>query len=152
MPTSVPHWTSNIHLSLDDKVTSDDILISSLQNGSALNSGEHYRTIAGDFVLRWGSAATSISSIQTDAGNSVDEWPNDTNIVLHKVFVRRRTPFWTAWSTLSHASALSFEGNQVTVSYTLTNKAPSITDKGTWAEQVWLTTDKHGPSEQGRCA
>ena len=146
VPTNVPHWTDNVYLSLDDKVTSDDILISSLQNGSALNSGEQYRTIAGDFVVPLRFRGDVYIIVQTDAGNSVDEWPNDTNnVVLHKMFVRP-APFADLVVSNVVTPALSFEGNQVTVSYTVTNKGPGITDKGTWAEQVWLTTDKHRPN------
>ncbi|NJN53766.1 MAG: hypothetical protein HC804_02785, partial [Anaerolineae bacterium] len=40
--TATPRWFDNVYLSLDNKVGGDDILIGSIQNGSALNPGEGY--------------------------------------------------------------------------------------------------------------
>ncbi|MBS0640889.1 MAG: hypothetical protein JSS43_13510, partial [Proteobacteria bacterium] len=150
--TTIPHWTDNVYLSLDDKITSDDILIGSYQNGAALNDGtvndgtNQYTTIAGDFVVPLRFRGDVYIIVQTDSGGSMDEWPNDgNNIQRHKMYVNP-APFADLMVDNVVTPALSFEGNQVTLSYTVTNRGPGITDKGAWAEQVWLTVDKHRPN------
>jgi hypothetical protein len=37
--TNVPHWKDNVYLSLDNKLTGDDILVGSYDNGAALDPG-----------------------------------------------------------------------------------------------------------------
>ena len=48
--TSTPRWTDRVWLSLDPVVSSDDILVATLGNESALGQGESYRSITGSVV------------------------------------------------------------------------------------------------------
>src|SRR3546814_5463079 len=85
--------------------------------------------------------------VATDSGNRIDEWPNDTvqsNIVAHEIHVDP-IPFADLVVDSVVAPAQAFEGNQVTVRYSVTNRGAGDTDLGRWAEQIWLTRDKNRP-------
>ncbi len=83
--------------------------------------------------------------VQTDAGGAVDEWPNEgNNLKLFELFVNP----WPFADLVVHdvkVPAQAFEGNQVEVRYTVTNRGSGATDKGQWTEQIWLTKDKNRP-------
>src|SRR3546814_12198134 len=82
--------SSDLWLSLDDKLTSDDILVSTLQNPSALGSLEEYGSESGTFTVPKRFRGTVYILVATDSGNRIDEWPNDTvqsNIVAHEIHV-----------------------------------------------------------------
>jgi hypothetical protein len=44
-------WKDNVYLSLDNQISGDDLLIGSLDNGAALDSGESYRTLTGGLLI-----------------------------------------------------------------------------------------------------
>src|SRR3546814_17565668 len=69
-------WTDQVWLSLDDKITADDILVSSLQNPSALGSLEEYLSSSGTFTIPKRFRGTVYILVSTDSSNNVDEWPN----------------------------------------------------------------------------
>jgi large repetitive protein len=83
--------------------------------------------------------------VQTDAGGAVEEWPNEgNNTALFELFVNP----WPFADVVVHdvkVPAQAFEGNQVEVRYTVTNRGSGPTDLGQWAEQIWLTKDKNRP-------
>src|SRR3546814_15809020 len=82
-------WTDQVWLSLDDKITADDILVSSLQNPSALGSLEEYLSSSGTFTIPKRFRGTVYILVSTDSSNNVDEWPNDTaqsNVRAHEIF------------------------------------------------------------------
>jgi hypothetical protein len=144
--TTIPHWTDNVWLSLDSKISSDDIVISSLQNGSALDPGQSYRTEAGSFIVPLRFRGTVYIIVETNVGRTMDEWPNaDNNISIHPLYVNPK-PFADLVVSDVVTPALSFEGNGLTVTYTVTNRGAGPTNLGNYAEQIWLTTDKHRPS------
>ena len=139
-------WTDNVYLSLEATITSDSILISSLPNGSALNSGESYSSDAASFVVPLRYAGTAYIIVETNAGGTVDTYPNTTNnITAQQIFV---TPVPLADLVVSAvaAPALAFPNNQVTVNFTVTNKGAGPTNLGNWAEQIWLDIDKQRPN------
>src|SRR3546814_15432768 len=70
--------SSDLWLSLDDKLTSDDILVSTLQNPSALGSLEEYGSESGTFTVPKRFRGTVYILVATDSGNRIDEWPEDT--------------------------------------------------------------------------
>jgi hypothetical protein len=143
--TTVPNWTDRVYLSLDDKVTSDDILVATHQNGSALLPLEEYRTVSSTFDIPKRFRGTVYVIVSSDHGNAVDEWPNDANnIKLHELYVEP-LPFADLVVSEVTAPAQAFEGNEVTVRYTVTNLGSGPTDLGRWTEQVWLTRDKNRP-------
>ncbi len=77
--TTVPHWTDRVWLSLDPTVSSDDILVGTLGNQSALDQGESYRTITDTVQIPLRFRGTVYLIVQADAGGQVDEFPNDGN-------------------------------------------------------------------------
>src|SRR3546814_17340024 len=82
--------SSDLWLSLDDKLTSDDILVSTLQNPSALGSLEEYGSESGTFTVPKRFRGTVYILVATDSGNRNDEWKNDnvqSNIVVNEIHV-----------------------------------------------------------------
>ncbi|MFA7603825.1 MAG: CARDB domain-containing protein, partial [Novosphingobium sp.] len=140
-------WTDQVWLSLDDKLTSDDILVSSLQNGAALGSLEEYLSSSATFTIPKRFRGTVYVLVATDTGNAIDEWPNDTtlsNVTAHELYVDP-IPFADLVVDNVVVPAQAFEGNAISVRYTVTNRGAGDTDLGRWTEQVWLTRDKNRP-------
>ena len=144
--TNTALWTDNVYLSLEAKVTSDSILISSLQNVTALTSGESYSNNATSFVVPLRYAGNVYIIVETDAGSTVDEFPHDgNNITVQQIYV---VPAPLADLVVSKvaAPALAFPNNQVTVNFTVTNLGAGPTTLANFAEQVWLDVDKQRPN------
>src|SRR5690606_38389458 len=140
-------WNDRVWLSLDDKLTSDDILVSSHENQTALGSLEEYTTSSNVFTVPKRFRGTVYVLVQTDTGNAIDEWPNDTlqsNVSAHELYVDP-IPFADLVVDNVVTSAQAFEGNTVEVRYTVTNRGAGDSDLGAWTEQVWLTRDKNRP-------
>ncbi|MGX9354808.1 putative Ig domain-containing protein [Roseobacteraceae bacterium S113] len=143
--TETPNWIDRVYLSLDEKVTSDDIRLASLQNEAALGTGERYRSGEVTFTIPKRFRGTVYLLVETDAGNAVGEWPNETNNVgVQEIFIDP-IPFADLVLDNVVTPPQAFEGNSVTVTYTVTNRGAGATDIGNWAEQIWLTTDKNRP-------
>ncbi|MCB1151622.1 APHP domain-containing protein, partial [bacterium] len=143
--TTIPNWTDRVYLSLDDKITSDDILVSSLSNGAALAPGEEYLSLSSTFKIPERFRGTVFVIVAADAGGSVDEWPNEqNNIALHELYVNP-WPFADIVVSDVVVPAQAFEGNTISVRYTVTNLGSGPTDLDAWTEQIWLTKDKNRP-------
>ncbi len=143
--TNVANWTDRVYLSLDDKVSTDDILVGSIQNGAALEPGEEYLSNTGTFQVPKRFRGTVYAIVVADQGGGVDEWPNDTNnTALLPIYVNP-WPFSDLVVSEVRAPAQAFEGNEVEVRYTVTNLGSGETDRGTWTEQIWLTKDRNRP-------
>ena len=141
------NWTDQVWLSLDDKLTSDDILVSSHQNQTALGSLAEYRTNSDVFTIPKRFRGTVYVLVKTDVSGSIDEFPNDTdasNVTAHELFVDP-IPFADLVVDNVVVPAQAFEGNTVSVRYSVTNRGAGETDLGTWTEQIWLTRDKNRP-------
>ncbi|MBL8533517.1 MAG: putative Ig domain-containing protein, partial [Betaproteobacteria bacterium] len=143
--TTVPNWTDRVYLSLDDKVTSDDILVSSLSNGAALEPGEQYLSLTSTFQVPKRFRGTVYALVVADQGGSVDEWPNDGNNIARLPIYVNPWPFADIVVSDVVAPAQAFEGNQIEVRYTVTNLGSGPSDIGQWTEQIWLTKDKNRP-------
>ncbi len=143
--TTVPQWQDNVYLSLDDKVTPDDLLIGSFDNGAALGSGESYRTITGSIEVPKRFGGTVYVLVSSDHNQRMDEWPHETNNTrVREIFVNP-WPFADLVTSGVVAPDQAFEGNQLQVRYTVTNLGSGPTDVGAWQEQIWLTTDRNRP-------
>jgi subtilase family serine protease len=143
--TRVPNWTDRVYLSLDDKITSDDIVVSSLSNGAALAPGEQYLSLSDTFEIPKRFRGTVYVLVMTDQGGVVDEWPNETNNVqIHPIYVNP-WPFADLVVSDVVAPAQTFEGSEIEVRYTVTNLGSGATDRGEWTEQIWFTRDKNRP-------
>ena len=140
-------WTDRVYLSLDDKITNDDILVSVKPNQSALDSLGEYRSISDVFTVPKRFRGTVYILVQTDATNAIDEFPNDTtasNVKAQAIFIDP-IPFADLVVDGVAVNEQAFEGNTVDVRYTVTNRGAGETDKGTWTEQIWLTRDRNRP-------
>ncbi|NIP85888.1 MAG: hypothetical protein GTO03_10145, partial [Planctomycetales bacterium] len=147
-PTTTPNWTDRVYLSLDNRVSSDDAILGSLTNGAALGPGEQYRTQTGLFEIpkRFGGAAFLI--VQADAGNQVEEFPNENNNT--QVFPVDVTPLPPSDLVTSQVIApdLAFDGSTIEVRYTVTNLGSGETDRDRWTDTIWLARDRRRPSPQ----
>ncbi len=143
--TTVPNWNDRVYLSLDDKITSDDILVANLTNASALGHAEKYAQTTSQFQIPKRFRGDVYLLIVTDFGGAVDEWPNDTNNTrIQPIFVNP-IPFADIVVSDVVAPAQAFEGNTIEIRYTVTNLGSGDSDLGAWTEQVWLTRDKNRP-------
>ena len=143
--TTIPQWKDHVYLSLDDKVTPDDLLIGSFSNESSLESGASYRTVTGSVEVPKRYGGTVYVLVSTDHGNVLDEWPNDTNNTRVQAVEVTPWPFADLVTSGVTAPSQAFEGNPIEVRYTVTNLGSGPTDVGAWREQIWLTTDRTRP-------
>ncbi|MBM3524338.1 MAG: hypothetical protein FJX57_15395, partial [Alphaproteobacteria bacterium] len=138
-------WTDRVYLSLDDKITSDDILVSSLTNVSALDNGEEYTQVSATFKIPVRFRGTVYALAIADAGGGIDEWPNENNNIFRQPIFVNPWPFADMVVSDVVVPALAFEGDTVEVRYTVTNLGSGPTDIGAWTEQIWLTIDRNRP-------
>ncbi|MCU0981341.1 MAG: hypothetical protein MUF25_19485, partial [Pirellulaceae bacterium] len=143
--TSVPFWSDRVYLSLDNEVTPDDVLISELQNQSALGPGERYLSVSGTVQVPQRFRGDVFVLVVTDAKQQIDEWPNDGNNVravpLHVVPL----PLADLVTNQVIAPAQAVEGADIEVRYTVTNRGSGETNIGQWNDTIWLTRDKNRP-------
>ncbi|MCP4966482.1 MAG: hypothetical protein GY926_14780, partial [bacterium] len=143
--TTTPNWTDSVYLSLDQKITFDDIRLGSYSNEAALGTGESYLSQLVDFRVPERFRGTVYLLVNTDSGNAVGEWPNENNnLGVHELYVEP-IPFADIVVHDVVTPFQAFEGNQVSVNYTVTNRGAGDTNLGTWTEQLWLTLDKNRP-------
>src|SRR5262249_40920619 len=114
-------WTDKVFLSLDDRVSSDDIVIGTPDNGAALAGGESY----GSNVLRvtipryFRDRAYLI--VRTDADEAVNEFPNeDNNTFAHRLEIVPLPPSDLVTSNVV-APAQVIAGSAVEVRYRVSN-------------------------------
>ena len=143
--TTVPNWIDRVYLSLDPEITGDDILIASVSNQSALESGEQYRTITESAVVPKRFRGTVYLIVKTDAGNAMEEWPNDGNNTFYRELYVTPQPLPDLVTSGVVAPVQAIEGATVEVRYTVTNLGPGETPVDSWTDTVWLTTDKNRP-------
>ena len=144
--TGSAQWTDKVYLSLESTITNDAILISSLPAGSALASGQQYETDATSFVVPLRYAGNVYIIVETNAGNTVDEYPNGGNdITVQQIYVNPAPLADLVVSNVT-APALTFPGQNATVNFTVTNLGAGPTNLANYAEQIWLTTDKQRPN------
>lgn len=143
--TTVPNWTDTVYLSLDDKITSDDIVLGTFQNESALESGEQYLSREATFRIPERFRGTAFLLVKTDSGNAMEEWPNENNNVGVQEINITPIPFADLVVHDVVTETQAFEGTSVNLTYSITNRGAGATNIGSWAEQIWLTRDKNRP-------
>src|SRR3546814_15543614 len=114
-------------------------LFRSLQNPSALGSLEEYGSESGTFTVPKRFRGTVYILVATDSGNRIDEWPNDTvpsNIVAHEIHVDP-IPFADLVVDSVVAPSQAFEGNQLPVCYSVTNRRRGHNAPGPGAGERW---------------
>jgi YD repeat-containing protein len=134
VPTTEPHWTDSVYLSLKDTLDSTASLLGSFPNQSALGPGESYQTHTGDMIvpIRFGGAGFII--VKADSGGTFTT-PIDV------------TPYPPADLVTGGVTApdQTYDGTSITVSYTVTNKGLAATDIGNWTDTIWLAHDPKRP-------
>ncbi|NLS91835.1 MAG: hypothetical protein GXX96_06600, partial [Planctomycetaceae bacterium] len=143
--TTVPNWIDRIYLSLDGKLSYDDILIESLTNGAALAPGESYFSVATSVEVPMRYRGEMYVLAVADAGGRVDEWPNEGNNTLAKLIYVNPLPLADLVTSDVVAPAQAVEGSRVEVRYTVTNRGPGETNVDYWMDTIWLTRDKNRP-------
>ena len=143
--TTVPHWTDRVWLSLDPTVSSDDVLIGSVGNQSALEPAESYRTVTDTAIIPLRFRGTVYLIVQTDAQGQMDEFPNDgNNTRFAQLYVRPQPlPDLVVQNVIVPAQVV--EGATAEVRFTVTNLGPGTTPVDQWTDTVWLTKDKNRP-------
>ncbi|RYE29450.1 MAG: hypothetical protein EOP23_21425, partial [Hyphomicrobiales bacterium] len=144
--TSTPFWQDAVYLSLDDKLSPDDILIQRSTNQAALASGERYRTqtTTGAVPLRFGGDAYII--VAADSSGNVDEYPNERdNAVATRITV---DPIPKSDLIVSNtvAPAQAVYGSEIEVRFKVTNNGAARTYADTWQDTVWITRDARRPN------
>ncbi|WP_295529412.1 CARDB domain-containing protein, partial [uncultured Pseudacidovorax sp.] len=158
--TDTPRWKDNVYLSVDDKPGADDILIGSLDNGSALDPTGSYRTTTANIVIPERFRGQGYILVIADASGSVDEYPNANeanNYAVRAIYVEpkpqadllvgRVVDGQIQSSVVAPAQAVY--GGEIEVRFTVTNRGSAVTNKPQWSDSVWLTTDKTRPNPGG---
>ena len=158
--TNVPNWTDNVYLSLDNKISSDDIVLDTVDNGSALKPGESYKSFAESIVIPKRFRGDAYLIVQADNKNQVNELPQENNNTQFKQIKVEFESSGTGGSGQPSdlvtsnvvAPIQAFEGSTIEVRYKVTNKGIDKTDVNSWQDTIWLTKDKNRPSATSRNA
>ena len=147
--TSTPHWTDDVYLSLDDKLSEDDILLASSGNQSALQPGHSYLTSLSSIPLAKSLSGPYYLIVQTNANGAVDEYPNGNNDTLAvPITINPILPSDLVVSNVI-VPTQALAGSQIQVKYTVTNLGNGPTDLSSWTDGVWLATDRKEPYVTG---
>ncbi|MEM9586008.1 MAG: CARDB domain-containing protein, partial [Planctomycetota bacterium] len=143
--TTVPNWQDRAYLSLDPVISSDDVLIATLSNQSALESGQSYFTQTESAVVPLRFRGTVYLIVQTDAGGAMEEWPNDGNNTAYRELYVTPQPLPDLVTGDVVAPTQAIEGAEIEVRYTVSNFGPGTTPVENWTDTVWLTRDRNRP-------
>ncbi|MCB1491569.1 MAG: hypothetical protein KDJ77_07195, partial [Rhodobiaceae bacterium] len=139
-------WYDRAYLSLDAHLSSDDVLIGTFQNGSALANGESYVTQTGfaTVPVRFGGDAYII--VSADSFSQLDEYPNDgNNIETYKININPAPkPDLVMSNVVSPSQAVA--GSEIEVRYKVTNKGVHDTYVGAWQDTIWIARDPRRPN------
>ncbi|WP_048324300.1 CARDB domain-containing protein, partial [Crocosphaera watsonii] len=148
--TNSPKWQDKVYLSLDGELSSDDIIIGTLENGSALGSKESYRSISEPLTIPRYFRNNAYIIVETDSNNVINEYPQEENNTLVKqININSIPPADLVTSNVISPDQV-FEGNEIEVRFTVTNKGIGETDRDSWTDTVWLTRDPQRPSTKSR--
>jgi CARDB len=143
--TKVGQWTDKVYLSLDDKISSDDILIGSFENGLTLNPGQSYVTTTDNAIVPKLFRDTAHIIVITDTDYQVDEGANEgNNIQIKQINVNSVKPADLVTSDVV-APSQAFSGSTVEVRYRVTNKGLAETNAENWTDTIWLSKTKLRP-------
>ncbi len=124
VPTQTPQWTDAVYLSLDDRISQDDLLLGKLPNQSALAPGESYQSSTPSLVVPKRFRGDVYVLVAIDVDGQVEEWPHEgDNEALQSVFV---TPLPLADLVVDQviAPTQAVQGAEISVGFTVTNRGP----------------------------
>ncbi len=139
-------WRDNVYLSLDNRISSDDILIGSFENQAGLEPGAAYSTITTPLQIPFRLSGDAYIIVSADGFSQVDEYPFDRdNILARKITV---DPVPKADLVLAEvvAPTQSVYGAEIEVRYRVTNRGSNTTFEGAWQDTIWITRDKRRPN------
>ena len=138
-------WTDDVYLSLDDTISGDDTLVGAVTNGSALLPGQSYQSDL-SFTVPQAAAGSYFVIVETDAGNVVDEIPNEDNNTLAAPITISAAPRPDLVAEDVIVPSQAFDGSTVTVTFTVANLGLGPTDAASWTDTLWLDVDRKLPT------
>ncbi|GAB1542484.1 hypothetical protein NUACC21_51580 [Scytonema sp. NUACC21] len=139
-------WTDNVYLSLDGTIDGSDILIGSFNNDSALPEQGKYSHNVTNFVIPKDFREKAYIIVQTDAGNTINEYPQDgNNIKVAEIKITSLPPADLVTSNVI-APLQAFAGSTIKVKYKVSNEGIGETTRSRWTDSVWLTRGLTRPS------
>ncbi|WP_404783509.1 putative Ig domain-containing protein [Altericista sp. CCNU0014] len=148
--TATPNWQDSVYLSLDNVISSDDVLLGSLINGSALASGQSYQSETDALVVPRRFRGPVFLLVNADSGNRVDESPQEGNNVLAVPLNVTPLPPSDLVTSDVVAPNQAFDGSRIEVRYKVTNKGIGESDRDSWTDTIWLTRNPDRPSAKAR--
>ncbi len=139
-------WRDSVYLSLDDQLSSDDVLVGRYDNPAALANGEKYATQTGVITipLRWSGEAYLL--VAADSGSNVDEYPLDNdNVLAHRLEVDP-VPRSDLVTSNVVAPTQAVGGSEVEIRYKVTNKGAGATIEENWRDTIWIARDPRRPN------
>ncbi|GAB1542664.1 hypothetical protein NUACC21_53380 [Scytonema sp. NUACC21] len=143
-------WVDNVYLSLDGFIDSGDTLIGSFNNDSALLGLGKYKHDLANFEIPKYFRDRAYIIVQTDAGNSINEYPQDGNNTLVKELKITSLPPADLVANHVVSPDQAFAGAKIKVNYKVTNSGAGETDRDRWTDSIWLTRTSGRPSSNSR--
>ena len=143
--TMTPRWSDRVYLSLDALLSTDDIIIDTIENQSALASEQTYQERSATIQIPERYRGTVYVIVQADVFDQVDEWPNDDNNTFARELFIDPLPLADLVVSEVVAPDQAIEGSEIEVRYTVTNSGIGTTNLDEWLETIWLTRDRNRP-------
>uniref|UniRef100_UPI00356973C0 CARDB domain-containing protein n=1 Tax=Stieleria sp. TaxID=2795976 RepID=UPI00356973C0 len=143
--TTKGRWRDRVYLSLDNRVTSDDIVLGTFENAAALTPDESYQVSVDPYVVPKRFRGDVFVLVQTDFEDSIEEYPDEDNNLGTKSFFAEALPPADLVTSGVIAPDEVFEGTTIDVTYTVTNLGLGETDVDSWNDTIWLTVDRNRP-------
>ncbi|WDI41488.1 Calx-beta domain-containing protein [Bremerella sp. P1] len=140
-PTNATYWDDQVYLSTDPFWDATDYRLGTVQNPSYLQVGDSYRGSLAATLPR-GIDGTYYVIVLTDAFDRVWEYGNEEdNDRSSTSFDIELTPPPDLRVTSVTAPTSAFSGQEVQVSWTVTNNGIQTTDATRWRDRVYVSTD-----------
>ncbi len=146
-PSGGSRWTDQVYLSANATFDVGDVLLGEVENGSALGVGQSYQTTR-TFTLPRAFGGNAFVIIFADGRANVDEFPQEANNTLAQPIAIDVTPVPPPDLVLTSLAGplQAFDGNSITVRYTVENRGTGVTAPDSWTDQLWLTLGKDRPN------
>ncbi|OYY60760.1 MAG: hypothetical protein B7Y51_11290, partial [Burkholderiales bacterium 28-67-8] len=140
-------WNDKVYLSLDNKLSGDDLLLDSVLNPQALAAlGDRYTSGTRTVSVPTRLAGQAYILVVADGDNALDEHPNDfNNVTARGITINAYPPADLVTSNVS-APAQALYGSEIEVHFKVTNNGVNVTDKSSWVDSIWLARDKTRPT------
>ena len=145
LPASVTRWSDRVLLSLDNKVSRDDLLLDELKNVTALAPGERYRTVTKSVTVPIRYRGGLFLIYIADARAQIDEWPNEENNIVVRPLNIVPAPLADLVVSNVVVPPQASDGDSISVRFTVSNLGGGPTNINAWIDTIWLTRDKNRP-------